>query len=572
MPYAQISYKQLVGNSHLDIAEIGCFITADANLLEKVGVQIDPAGLNTFYEQHSLYQYDLTDHANDDITWATVTKYCPQLAVDKIGTAGWPDSDLAQVEFRYKSHVTGAKVTHFCAVNHAADHSIIDSYDGQVKTPAQYEAVYGQPIAWATYIYHTPEVTPPGPAAAPVSSPAAHTPSPQPVPAAPKQLYLPSSVWIWHVYKPGGPYTLPYAIGALDPKQFGGLTYEIKGNPVPNVYLIDTQDFGEVAIYAGPDTVAQFPGTGHGDGESTESGVPVSEVVPAPQIQAQVPEQPDKAAESTEPRIVYTRFEQPLTFVTKAGATRVNFVSGTVVEELPEGKQLTFVGKATLPNNDTYYMNDNDFGIADEIQRTPITVGIKTVDLAPAPAKEPEQPAPEYVVTQTSTPTTMTVPLSTSATSSAAASSTTDQEPIKPARPWQGTFEPIIKGDAKDNPTAVMYAAREDMEVFDFATGNDRREVKKNTPVPVVGTFIFGGRRYYLAESSFKKNPRTWYGFPVASLKRQKADNTPLNTGDDINQLEEEIMLELSKPKHAAIKAGGTATGFFSRLKTKVSK
>src|SRR5689334_3803751 len=111
--YGQIHYQQTVGNSKLTIAEIGCFVTANSNLLEKVGIQEAPDALNAFYEQHSLYQYDLTDHANDDITWSTVTKFCPQLVVDKTGGAGWPTSDLAIVEFRYRSH-TGAEVAHFC--------------------------------------------------------------------------------------------------------------------------------------------------------------------------------------------------------------------------------------------------------------------------------------------------------------------------------------------------------------------------------------------------------------------------------------------------------------------------
>src|SRR2546421_12934291 len=133
MPYAQTAFpKQTVGDSKLTFPEVGCFVGADSNILEKVGVHVDPPTLNTFYTQKKLYTYDLTDKANDDITWSTVTKYCPQLVVNQIGGAGFPNSDLAQVEFRYKSH-TGAMVTHFCAVNSAADHSIIDSYDGKVK-------------------------------------------------------------------------------------------------------------------------------------------------------------------------------------------------------------------------------------------------------------------------------------------------------------------------------------------------------------------------------------------------------------------------------------------------------
>lgn len=572
--YAQINYKQFVGNSHLGIDEIGCFLAADCYLLDKIHVEIDPPTLNSFYESHSLYTYDLTDKANDDITWSTVTKYCPQLVVSQIGGAGFPNSDLAQVEFRYKSH-TGLIVTHFCAVHSAADHSIIDSYDGQIKTPAQYESVYGQPIAWATFVYHTPEVTPPGPAAAPISAPAAVAsvsvtvtaeapipavaPAPAPAPVAPKQLYLPPSVWIWHVYKPGGPWTLPYAIGALDPKMFNGLTYNILGNPAPNIYLIQTETFGEVAIYAGPDTVAQFPGSGHGEGESTTlevaqaAGVPVSEVVPAPAPAAPVvPEVP------ADPAVTYKRFEEPLSLVTKEGAQSVNFISGTIVDTFETGTPFEAVGKAVLPNNDTYFMNETNFGTADQTQQTPITVGIKTSYLewpkqeetpAPAPAPAPAAPITVQSVAQ---PQENSEPTST-------------PPAFTPTLPWQGTFERF------PNKEVIRYYAKEDMQVYSFVTGNDRKNVTKNTPVDVIGTFIYGGRRMYLPKSSSPQEfglggSGTWYGFPVATLKRQDAATTPFESNDDINKLDHEIQQEISKTKRTAIKVAGTSSGWLARF------
>ncbi|HLG74779.1 MAG TPA: hypothetical protein VKX46_00110, partial [Ktedonobacteraceae bacterium] len=117
--FGQINYKQDVGNSHLGIDEIGCFVAAFCNTLEKVGKTVDPPTLNTFFTDHGVYLYDVTDRANDDLTWSSITKYCPQLVVGQIGTSGWPSEDLSIVEFRYKSH-TGAIVTHFCAVNHAS--------------------------------------------------------------------------------------------------------------------------------------------------------------------------------------------------------------------------------------------------------------------------------------------------------------------------------------------------------------------------------------------------------------------------------------------------------------------
>jgi hypothetical protein len=528
--YAQLSYKQFVGTSHLGIDEAGCFVVADADLEEKVGIHDDPIALNKFYTDHKIYTYDLTDKANDDLTWSSITKRCPQLVVKQIGYSGWPDSDLAQVEFRYKNHL-GQEVTHFCAVNHIADHSIIDSWDGKVKTPAEYEKYYGQPIAWATFVYHTPQTTPAGVHNAPVSAPAAHTSTPQPVPQAPTKLYLPPSVWTWHIYKPEGPYTLPYALkNVLSPKRYGGLTYDIIGNPAPHIYLIQTKNFGKVAIYAGPDTVAQFPGTGHGEGEDTS--MPVSEVVPAP---------------TPSPSIAYARFETSMQLVTNKDTHAINFESGNTASDLPQGTPFEAVGKATLPNGDVYFMDSNSFGIAEQTQRTPIMVGVKTVDLSPAP----QQAGITYnIVTP---PGTVTTPLHNEPAFEPPAA-------VKTARPWQETFMPIVKGDSKENPTPIDYKVREDMLVYDLATGNDRREVKQDTRVPIIGEFIFGGSRYYLAQSSFKNG--TWYGFPVASLRRQNAHNTSYQTNDDINQLDTEIET-ITKTEHAKPQAGG----FFARFK-----
>ncbi len=108
------------------------------------------------------------------------------------------------------------------------------------------------------------------------------------------------------------------------------------------------------------------------------------------------------------------------------------------------------------------------------------------------------------------------------------------------------------------------YIVKEDMTVSDFATGNDEREVLKGTPVTVGGKFTFADNLYYRPQSSVDKG--TWYDFPVTSLVKQDASNTPFNTHDDINQLGHEIE-SISKAKHAALKAGGTADGFLVRFK-----
>ncbi|MBA5746595.1 N-acetylmuramoyl-L-alanine amidase CwlA [Aerococcus sp. 150760007-1] len=77
-----------------------------------------------------------------------------------------------------------------------------------------------------------------------------------------QQLHLPASAKTWRVYNASGPYTSNYAIHQLTPSEFGGLTYDILGNPAPHVYLIKTSVKGKVAIYAGPGTGATITGKG----------------------------------------------------------------------------------------------------------------------------------------------------------------------------------------------------------------------------------------------------------------------------------------------------------------------
>lgn len=71
-----------------------------------------------------------------------------------------------------------------------------------------------------------------------------------------KSLHLPKTAKSWAIYRPNGPYTLGHQIGYLAPAKFDGLIYEIKGSPMKDVQLIDTRDFGRVAIYTGAGTGA----------------------------------------------------------------------------------------------------------------------------------------------------------------------------------------------------------------------------------------------------------------------------------------------------------------------------
>lgn len=54
----------------------------------------------------------------------------------------------------------------------------------------------------------------------------------------------------WRVYAVDGPYTTNYAVGALAPAQYGGLSYKILEKKAADVYKIKTESFGVVAIWA----------------------------------------------------------------------------------------------------------------------------------------------------------------------------------------------------------------------------------------------------------------------------------------------------------------------------------
>lgn len=69
-------------------------------------------------------------------------------------------------------------------------------------------------------------------------------------------LTLPGTVDYWRVYPEGVAPIRGNEKAALNPMQYGGLTYAIAGWSQPNVALIDTQMFGRVQIYVGPDTPA----------------------------------------------------------------------------------------------------------------------------------------------------------------------------------------------------------------------------------------------------------------------------------------------------------------------------
>jgi hypothetical protein len=76
---------------------------------------------------------------------------------------------------------------------------------------------------------------------------------------APKQnrrLILPETSSSWRVYPLHKAPVKGNEKGFLNPKKFGGLEYEVIGNPQKDVYTIQTKDFGKVNIYAPEETGA----------------------------------------------------------------------------------------------------------------------------------------------------------------------------------------------------------------------------------------------------------------------------------------------------------------------------
>lgn len=65
-----------------------------------------------------------------------------------------------------------------------------------------------------------------------------------------KYLNLKSNVPSWRVYPLSKSPVIGNEVGSLAPSRYGGLSYEMLGNPQSNVYTIKTESFGTVNIYA----------------------------------------------------------------------------------------------------------------------------------------------------------------------------------------------------------------------------------------------------------------------------------------------------------------------------------
>lgn len=77
----------------------------------------------------------------------------------------------------------------------------------------------------------------------------AKVPAPAPTPSK-RYLNLNPNLSKWNVYKTNVAPVIGNECGALNPKLYGGLSYEILAEPQKDVYTIQTENYGKVNIYA----------------------------------------------------------------------------------------------------------------------------------------------------------------------------------------------------------------------------------------------------------------------------------------------------------------------------------
>jgi hypothetical protein len=148
MAYGQKNYLELQGISgKYRISQIGCFITAFCNLLDRFGKGVgSPVEMNRILRDNGFY-VDVDDGVRDDVGYSTVSKVNGNIVVSRTGK-GLPPSNNCIVKF---SGLSGFG-THFCLVSDASRGLIIDSWDGVEK----HWSTYNDPDEWAEYVDNSP--------------------------------------------------------------------------------------------------------------------------------------------------------------------------------------------------------------------------------------------------------------------------------------------------------------------------------------------------------------------------------------------------------------------------------
>ena len=540
MAYGQKNYSEHLGNGPYPISATGCLLVAFCNLLQRLGEDVDPVALNNWFNAHNAFLASPEDGAGtkDDLAYGSISAYDPTIHVTGSGGAGWPGSNNAIVEFRYKSVHTGALITHFCLVADAANHVIVDSYDGLVKTPAQYESVYGQPISWATLDKAVPAVI------TPISSPApAPAQSPAPVDgvtALTQKVTITTPVLVVrtapNTSSPGG------QANSTDGNLHQGTVVDITG--YVHSQNVDGNDVWLRSVH------------GHwfwSGGTDFNLGQTAAPTPPAPAPAPAAAPAPAKPANTT-----YTKLDQVLELQTNKEPTTcwaldfVNDAHATAVDQFPAGTPFPAYGKAQRTDGDKpcYYMTEQDFGQADTTGVPAHNNGVNTVDLSPipaAPAAPAAQPAPAVSPPQP-----------------APAAPETPAAPTPPAAD-AGEKVPVTVGSWQKSYTGFLspqeYIANQTVIVENIDAENPivppTQELLKGQTVKVAGTFSRDGVKYYRTANSLVKSQ--WYGIPVTALTKLDGKSE-----DELDKIMNEIAQEEQalSGREKAVATAAASTGF----------
>lgn len=338
---------------------------------------------------------------------------------------------------------------------------------------------------------------------APAATPAAPSAPPATANIGGKKLFLPTAGGYWRVYPVGGPYTPGHEVGRLwpgNPQWAPGLTYDVLGVLATNIIKIHTDSFGDVAIYVGGDTPAQFV-------DAAPAPPPPAPAPPAPAPPAPVLAPPAPAPPSN---ITYSKLEAPLDLVTNKQPTnwwKLDFkddAHATAAAQLAVDTPFHAYGKAQRTDGDKpcYYMTAEDFGQADTTGTPNNNNGVNTVDLTlPAPP-----PAPGLKITDNSGSTTPP-----------AAPADDNHVPVNvvPTAPdaWKTSFKVNSAGD---------YTANADVVIHDLDGDGPDEQLIRGQTVHVGGEFTKAGIEYYRTKKKVADNK--WYGIPKLSLTEESLD------------------------------------------------
>jgi hypothetical protein len=458
--FGQKNYSDMMGGGNggkpaiYRISQTGCFLVAYCNLLQRYGKDIDPPSLNRLFTQRGVW-IDVDDGCKDDLGWSSIAAYDGQIHVTATGGPGWPSSPNSIVKFAYTGRTTGQPTTHFCLVADPGQQTIIDSWDGTVRSPGY----YGQPVAWATYENVAPE---------PVVIPA---PSPAPASTATsgQVVILQKNDTIVGI-------ALRYKLNASDILAHNGLSWDDARN-LPVGYQVRL-----------PIENAPAPAT---------SGYKV-EMLPQPKIM-------HVSKSGGAEKWMFGNVKQWSDFKSNEHVAENTNVTVVAVANVIVGKDAAAYlmdGQAVDPSGNVKFTIG--FNHAD------LTDGEFVAPPAPTPPILPEAPKPEPTPVPTPEPIPVDEPAPPQASTPPLAPAVED--PSSP-NAWKATYKPFPKSTRflVEPPNKAN-----SMMVQEFDGRRPDHLLPKNGVVLVAGTFIKGQTLYARPAGAVK--PGLWFGIPMDNL------------------------------------------------------